>query len=101
MFYAISAVIAVLGSAATVPAAEPQEPNPKTMSQSEIRAFNATLEKDHKFFIRCKKSAATGSFIERQFTCRTNEQWAEADVRGNDIARDIGERMASKAASGN
>lgn len=94
-----SALIAFTGSAAAIdtPALEEFEPNPKAMSQAEIRAFNASLDKGHKFYIRCKRSAATGSFVQRQLSCRTNEQWAAADVRGNQEARDIGEEMQSKS----
>lgn len=96
MFVFTSTLIAIVGSAAAV-AADIPEPNPKTMSQAEIRAFNASLDKAHKYYIRCKRSAATGSFIQRQFSCRTNEQWVAADARGNQEARDIGEEMTSKS----
>jgi hypothetical protein len=96
--FTFAAAIALVGSAAGATAAtEVAEPNPKAMSQSEIRAFNATLDKAHKHYIRCKKSAPTGSFVQREFSCRTNEQWAAADVRGNQEARDIGEEMQSKS----
>lgn len=96
MFFFASALIALAGSAAAATADIP-EPNPKAMSQSEIRTFNASLEKGHKYYIRCKKDTATGSMIQRQFSCRTNQQWAAADVRGNQEARDIGEEMQSKS----
>lgn len=93
-----AALLASSASPAVIPAsAEIAEPNPKAMSQSEIRTFNATLAKNHKYYIRCVRSAATGSMIQRQFSCRTNEQWAIADVRGNQESRDIGEEMASKS----
>ena len=88
---------AIFGLAANSAAIAIAEPNPKAMSQAEIRAFNATVDKDHKYHIRCRRSAATGSFIQRQFSCRTNEQWAAADARGNQEARDIGEEMQSKS----
>lgn len=98
MFFLASALIALAGSNATaVAAVDIVEPNPKAMSQSEIRAFNATVEKGHRYYIRCKKDAATGSMIQRQYSCRTNEQWAAADVRGNQEARDIGQEMQSKS----
>lgn len=98
MFFLASALVVLAGSTATATSAvEVVEPNPKTMSQSEIRAFNATVEKGHKYYIRCKKDAATGSMIQRQYSCRTNQQWAAADVRGNQEARDLGDEMASKS----
>lgn len=100
MLYLVSAVIALFGSAAATPAvADVAEPNPKAMSQSEIRAFNAKLDKGHKYFIRCKRSAATGSLVARDLSCRTNAQWAAADVRGNQEARDVMAEVTSKAAN--
>lgn len=75
------------------------EPNPKTMSQAEIRAFNASLDAKHPYYIRCKRSVATGSLMARQFSCRTNAQWALADARGNQEARDVIDEMTSKAAN--
>lgn len=93
-----TALVALLGSSAgIVPAADVAEPNPKAMSQSEIRAFNAKLDKGHKYFIRCKRSAATGSFIARDFSCRTNAQWAASENRGNQEARDVMEEVTSKS----
>lgn len=95
-----AALMSLAGSAATTTAAaavDIPEPNPKAMSQSEIRAFNAQLEKGHKFYIRCKKSAPTGSFVAREFSCRTNSQWAASESRGNQEARDVMEEVQSKS----
>jgi hypothetical protein len=97
MLLSASALIALAASATALPAVEVAEPNPKKMSQAEIRAFNATLDKNHKFYIRCKSSIATGSLAKREYSCRTNAQWAAADARGNQEARDIMEEMASKS----
>lgn len=98
MFLTASALIALLGSTtALTPAVDISEPNPKAMSQSEIRAFNAKLDKNHKYFIRCKRNAATGSLVSREFSCRTNAQWLAADARGNQESRDILEEMTSKS----
>lgn len=102
MFLTASALMALIGStAALAPVAEIAEPNPKAMSQAEIRAFNAKLDKAHKYFIRCKRSAPVGSLVQRDVSCRTNEKWASADVKGNQEARDVAERMASKAVNSN
>lgn len=97
MIFFAAAVISLVGSAATAAVTDIPEPNPKTMSQAEIRAFNAQLEKNHKFYIRCKRSAATGSMVAREFSCRTNAQWADADARGNQESRDIMDEMKSKS----
>jgi hypothetical protein len=97
MFVVTSALIGFLATTAVVPAVEVVEPDPKKMSQAEIRAFNASLDKNHKFYIRCKRSIATGSLAKREYSCRTNAQWAAADARGNQEARDIMDEMSSKS----
>ena len=73
------------------------EPDPKTMNQREIRAYNATLPKNHPFYIRCVSSLETGSLAKRLYSCRTNRQWAAADDVGNRNARETYEAMQGKA----
>ncbi len=98
MIFFANALLAIIGSATAASAvADIPEPNPKAMSQAEIRAFNATVDKGHKYYIRCKRSAPTGSFVAREYSCRTNAQWAAADTRGNQESRDILDEMTSKA----
>lgn len=99
----MSAIFALilLSSAATAPvggaAATAQvEPDPKAMTPSQIRQHNSKLDRKHPYFIRCVKSANTGTLVARNVSCRTNRQWAIADRVGNDEARDIGDKMASK-----
>jgi hypothetical protein len=81
----------------TPPPVNIAEPNPKTMSQREIKEFNAQLTQNHPFYIRCVKSAETGSLIKRNLSCRTNKKWKEAADRGNEEARAIIDEMASKS----
>lgn len=98
MLVITSAILALAGSAASsLPAVALVEPDPKTMSQAEIRAFNAPLDKNHKFYIRCKRSAPTGSFVQRETSCRTNRQWALAYDRGNQEARALADEMENKS----
>jgi hypothetical protein len=95
-----SLLLLVAASGATAqpaPATPVAEPNPKAMSGQEIRDHNAKLARSHPFFIRCVRSEATGSLVKRKASCRTNQQWAAADEAGNREARDIADRMASKA----
>lgn len=73
-----------------------EEPDPKAMTASQIREHNSKLDRKHPYFIRCVKSANTGTLVARNVSCRTNRQWAIADRVGNDEARDIGDKMASK-----
>lgn len=72
------------------------EPDPKTMSQKEIREFNATLPRTHPFFIRCIKSDETGSLARKIMSCRTNRQWEIAYKQGNQDARDAAAHAAGK-----
>lgn len=105
----ISAVLLLLAAGAplapvvaTSTSSEIAEPDPKLMSPAEIRAHNARLPRDHPYFIRCVRIETTGSLVpSRRASCRTNAKWAAADEAGNREARDIGERMSSKAMPGN
>ncbi len=71
-------------------------PNPKAMSQSEIKAFNARLSRNHPYFVRCERRAETGSLVKKLFSCRTNAQWKESDEVGNTGAREMGDHFRPK-----
>lgn len=73
------------------------EPNPKVMTQKEIRAFNAKLDRKHPFYIRCVSTIEIGTLSKRQYSCRTNRQWALADRIGNENARETYDAMTSKS----
>ena len=102
----ISIVLMLTAEAAVAPPApmpvavalaDMSEPDPKKMSQSQIRAHNAKLPRDHPYYIRCVKREDIGSLVKRNFSCRTNQQWAAADDSANAEARAIADEMASKA----
>lgn len=97
---AMAASSLILTATAGGAATQPSEPDPAKMSQSEIRAFNATVSKDHPYFIRCKRSVSTGSFVRGSTSCRTNAQWAIAMDRGNQQARDLVESTAKGYSNG-
>lgn len=82
---------------AAAPVSPVLEPDPKAMSQKEIRAFNAKLARSHPFYIRCVKSEAIGSLVKRDFSCRTNAQWKKAEEIGNQDVRDTMDKMQSKS----
>ncbi len=85
---------------ASAPISQPLvEPDPKTMTQREIKAFNATIPNNHPFHIRCVRTVDTGSLVRGSYSCRTNHQWALADDKGNQNARDTFESMQGKAAA--
>lgn len=77
------------------------EPNPKTMSQKEIRAFNSQLPRNHPYYIRCVSEEETGSLARKTYSCRTNQQWELAGRIGNQNARETYDAMTSKAANSN
>lgn len=68
--------IALMLSAANVSATEAadvERPNAPDMSLAEIRAFNAKLPKDHRYFIVCKREGVTGSLAKAIRVCQTRE----------------------------
>lgn len=96
----ITALIVALAAEATVAAAPAiVEPDPKKMTRSEIRAFNATLPREHPYYIRCIRTTETGSLVKAVYSCRTNHQWDMADRKANDEAREIYDEMRSKASN--
>lgn len=90
----LAAEAAPAGEAATTPLVEP---NPKAMSQKEIREFNAKVARNHPFYIRCIATTEIGSLAKKTYSCRTNRQWKAADETGNQNARDTYENMTSKS----
>lgn len=90
--------------AAPMQAADPSplgvEPDAQHMAPSEIRANNATLARNHPYYIRCQSREETGSLAKKIRSCRTNRQWAQAWAVGNQNARDTYDAMTSKAANG-
>lgn len=92
-----SAILLIAADGAVQAASAPLvEPDPKGMSQKEIRDFNAPLPRTHPFFIRCVKSDETGSLARKTLSCRTNRQWEIAYKEGNQDARDAATFAASK-----
>jgi predicted component of type VI protein secretion system len=94
---ATAPVPAAAAPTAVVALADMTEPDPKKMSQAEIRAHNSKLPRDHPYYIRCVKREDIGSLVKRNFSCRTNRQWAAAEDSANAEARAIADEMASKA----
>jgi hypothetical protein len=93
----IAAAIVLFIANGGAAASEALEPDPAAMTRSQIRAFNAKIDKTHRHYIRCERRAATGSFVAREVTCRTNAQWEAAAARGNQEARDLMDELKSKS----
>jgi len=85
----VSLIAALLlqGASAVVSPAEVSPPNTVTMSLAEVKAFNATVGKDHPHYIRCRTISVTGSLVKRGRVCRTNLEWARLQEDGNEHAR--------------
>jgi hypothetical protein len=97
---ALSLALPLLMAAAepvAVPAQDLVEPDPKGMTQKQIRAFNAHLDRKHPFYIRCVSTVEIGTLSKRNYSCRTNRQWELSDRIGNDNARDTYDSMTSKS----
>lgn len=81
---------------AAVDRAPPDRP-PSDMTSTEIKAYNEGLAMTHPFYIKCKRVAESGSWVKKARVCRTNEQWKDAWVQGNQNARDTADAMTGKA----
>ncbi len=96
-FFALAASASLAASAPAM--ADGDAIDPRTMTQAQVRAHNATLSRDDPNYIRCVKSEETGSLARKRYSCRTNAMWTSADQTGNQNARDTFEAMQGKAMS--
>jgi len=82
-------MITILVQAASAPPvpSEIPEPDAASMSWAEVKAFNATVGPDHRYRIRCRTVAVTGSLVKRGQVCRTTTEWKRLDEMGNEAAR--------------
>ena len=90
---------ALLAMASVEPVADIPEPRPSLMSKSEIRDYNAKLDRTHRFYIRCVKAPDTGSLVARKAVCRTNDQWAAVEKAGRDQARNMADETVARSTS--
>jgi hypothetical protein len=81
--------IAMAQAATAAPAVERETVDgPVTMTASEIRTYNAALQRDDPAYIRCQRMADTGSLVRKHTSCRTNAEWRRVHEIGNQNARD-------------
>ena len=73
--------------------------SPSTMSPSQIKAHNASLDPADPSYIKCRKSEVMGSLVKKERKCRTNAQWKEANALGNEGTRDMVEGFARSGGS--
>ena len=71
----------------------PMVNGPIVMKQSEIRAYNAKLSRDHPHYIRCVMDSETGSLVKSKPVCRTNQEWDRVETDGNNTARETVEAV--------
>lgn len=85
-----------IGVAAPALAGDKQPPArmPSQMTPSEIKAYNADIDKSHRYYITCRKTEVIGSLARKLRVCRTNDQWKMSSARGNENARDTLEGFA-------
>ena len=91
----IAAAVLSLALAAPGFAADKQPPDrmPSEMTPTEIKAYNADIERSHPYYITCRKTEVMGSLVKKLRVCRTNQQWKEASAKGNENAADTLEAM--------
>ena len=73
-------------------AADVARPNAPDMSLAEIRAFNAKLPKDHRYFIVCKREGVTGSLAKAIRVCQTREDIERLARDAQDGTREVMDR---------
>lgn len=96
----------VLGlSQAAAPAATPLRTDALgqiVMSRAEIRAYNASLPRDHPGYIRCTRTLDIGSLVKKTTSCRTNAEWMRSEQSANDDVRYTMDKiMTSQSTFGN
>jgi hypothetical protein len=101
-------IMLVAAQAATPPAPQVNivqatlaEPDVANMQPRDIKNFNQTVPTNHPYHIRCRSDLEIGSLVKRITVCKTNQQWVKADQVGNENARDVGDKMASKFMNSN
>lgn len=81
-FLASSLALAIAPGATATPTAAPAatpttdgvaRPDVTAMSKAEIRAFNAKLPPNHRYYITCRQSSVTGSLAKVTRVCLTRE----------------------------
>lgn len=82
---------------ATTAGRAPPEKIPSSMTSAEIREFNQGLTVSHPQYIKCRKIDEIGTLVKKARVCRTNEQWKQAWMQGNQNSRETMDAMTSKA----
>jgi len=93
-FISIAALSIALAAPAMAGDKLPPDRMPSEMTPTQIKAHNADIGPDHRYYIKCRKTEVVGSLAKKLRVCRTNEQWKESSARGNENARDTLEGFA-------
>ena len=73
---------------------------PSLMTSREIKAYNSDIERNHPYYISCRKDVVIGSLARKLRVCRTNEQWQRFSAAGNDESRAIMDDMSRAPSNG-
>lgn len=95
-FVSFAALTLALAAPAAAGDKLPPDRMPSEMTPTEIKAYNADIDKSHPYYITCRKTEVIGSLARKLRVCRTNEQWKESSANGNQNARDTLEEFARK-----
>ncbi|GAC1612536.1 MAG: hypothetical protein NVS3B27_04990 [Novosphingobium sp.] len=98
----LAAQVAASGPAASgVAPATISEPDVTHMTPRDIKTFNLSVPNSHPYHIRCRRQVDIGSLVAGTTTCKTNQQWTRAENIGNQDARDLADKLASKFTESN
>lgn len=92
--FTVAALIVALAAPAAAVDKQPPSRMPSEMTPTEIRAYNADIDKAHPYYITCRKTEVIGSLARKLRVCRTNDQWKESSARGNENVREMTEGFA-------
>jgi hypothetical protein len=98
----VTAIALLLSNASATASAPTPEllTGPIKMKASEIRAYNASLPRDHPNYIRCSKVEETGSIVKKKSICRTNQEWDRIEFAANTDAREAVDALRKGWSSG-
>ena len=100
-FMTIAALVICVAAPALAGDKQPPARMPSQMTPSEIKAYNADIDKSHRYYITCRKTEVIGSLARKLRVCRTNEQWKESSAKGNENSRDLVEGFGRMGGTNN
>lgn len=100
-YVALAAPVAgFLAVAAQAEYSAKERPDVQSMSTKEIRLHNAALETDDPHYIKCRRSAVTGSLARKVKLCLTNLEWQEQASKSQEWTAEVIDKNRSLPCGG-